>query len=161
MATLLEKAEQLFYDRDLPKEQTTETYGGESEHWKVMDYTIKANPALFRTFAGRIYMKGQELYQANYFKSSVHVVVDRRDDIPLHEQTFSTEGEDVDPGDLEISEQSTGEFSAEWESYQNKRGEPLAIADISEVYIIVEWRGVKEEDIHEERISLQPVEEQT
>ncbi len=113
LATLLEKAEQLFYDRDLPKEQTTVTYGGESEHWKVMDYTIKANPALFRTFAGRIYMKGEELFQADYFKAAVHIVVDGRDDIPLHQQTFSTEGKDVDPGDLEISEQSTGEFSAE------------------------------------------------
>ncbi|MCT2536823.1 YcxB family protein [Aquibacillus koreensis] len=127
LATLIDQAEILYYDRELPKEQTTGVFSGESEHWKIVDYTVKASPALFRTYAGRMYMKGQDMYEAALFKAEFYIRFVGKDDLFIHNNIIADANEGVKPRDLEISEESTGEFYREYESYRNMQGEPVSI----------------------------------
>ncbi|MFC4323275.1 YcxB family protein [Litchfieldia salsa] len=153
--TLLDEAEKLYYERELPKEQTTGIFSGESEHWRIVNYTVKATPALFRTFEGRMYMKGQEMYQAAHFQKEFFIVFKGKGPIPLHDYVIAEANPEVKPEELEISEEPTGEYYGEHESYKNIQGDPVSIQDIEEVYAIVQWRGKDEEKMHEEKVTLQ------
>lgn len=157
LASLIKLAEQLIYD-DLPN--TTQIYNGESTHWKVVDYKIQANPVWFRTYAGKMYMKGQDIFEAEYFKVEVSVIFDHNKEIRLHKEEFSAEYPDrTNPEELEISEQSTGEFPAEQESYRNKDGNPVSIEDINQVFMLVQWKGKNESELEEEKIILSPADQ--
>jgi hypothetical protein len=117
LAGLIREAEEQLYE-DLPKDQTNRVYSGESENWKIVDYEIEASPVLFRTYEGTLYMKGQDEFQADYFKVEVHVVFEGNRDI---KKRFLL---NIQEENLEISKQSTGEFLADKESYTNKMGSP-------------------------------------
>ncbi|MBS3678805.1 hypothetical protein KGF86_01110 [Ornithinibacillus massiliensis] len=154
LASLIKKAEQLIYN-GLPN--TTQVYHGESTHWKVVDYKIQANPVLFRTYAGRMYMKEQDVFEADYFNVEVYVIFDDNEEIRLHKEVFLADYQDrAKSVELDISEQSTGEFAANQESYRNKSGNPVSIEDINEVFILVQWKGKNENELEEEKIILSP-----
>jgi hypothetical protein len=138
LASLIKLAEQLIYD-DLPN--NTQIYNGEGKHWKVVGYKIQANPSLFHTYAGKLYMKGQDVFQADYFKIEVYIMFDDKKEIRLHQEEFSAEYPDrAKPEELEISEQSTGDFPAQHESYRNKNGNPVSIEVINQVFVLVQWK---------------------
>lgn len=153
---LIRRAEKLLYE-ELPKEYTNRIYEGESEHWKITDYEIKATPVLLRSYKGVLYMKNQEEYKAVYFSIEVHMVIEGKRDTLLHKNEFASGYEDLfKEEDLELSVQSTGEFAMEHESYTNKDGKPIALKDITELYAIVKWQGLNEEELNQEKIVLNP-----
>ncbi len=99
-------------------------------------------------------MRNQDYYQTDYFYTEFHVVFQWGEDILLHEQEYSSDFNNIDKEDLEISEQSTGEFPSDSQAYYNESGEPVALEDIKEMYVVIRWEGENEDRLHEEKVIL-------
>lgn len=141
----------------MPFSPSSLDYVGESETWGVEDVTIRADERL--TFEeGTLYMKEQSEYVADYFMLSVHIELkwvgydaDSRMhayELDAHNLPMLFEG-DV----LDIAEMDT-----DWSApiVLNWLGRPVTMNHIDEVYLIVQWKGEKEDEVQEEKVILTP-----
>lgn len=86
-----------------------------------------------------MYIKEQDVYEADYLMVEVRVVFEDHMDVRLHDKEISAEHAYLfEPEEFDISKQSTGEFAPNHASDRNKNGDPVRIEDITEVYLIVQ-----------------------
>ncbi|MBP1947201.1 hypothetical protein [Virgibacillus litoralis] len=145
----------IFYKSMYPT-QTSEVYSGESKTWKVVDVKISANERL-NIGKGKLYMKGETEFFADYFKLSFHVVLKNEEErgSRLHEYELMSDNLPTlwDDDVLDIAEMDTGGSSP---IYLTKFGKPVAMNNIKQVYIIVQWKGKNDNELKEEKIILTP-----
>ncbi|MEN0664242.1 YcxB family protein [Caldifermentibacillus hisashii] len=155
LTILLDIAENQFNQlKTLQRKQTSRTYVGESENWKLESYKIEASPLKFRTYKGILSMKNTDNFPANYFKVETHLVIRGNQDIHLSERAFSRSDKNLLEEEMDLTKQSTGEVKFDGPLILYNETKPVLLEDITEVYLNIEWQGMNEENINSEKIIL-------
>ncbi|WP_245831882.1 hypothetical protein [Oceanobacillus senegalensis] len=115
---------------------------GESESWKVDSYEILIKPETFDVGNGNVTMKNKTEFSTDFFSIGVYAVIDNKDTVI---QRRSVTGSESD-----ISETSMG--ATEGGTLLNENGEPVSLENISDIYMIIEWKDNKK--TKEEKVDL-------
>jgi hypothetical protein len=155
LTILLDIAENQFNQlKTMQRKQTSRTYVGESENWKLESYKIEASPLKFRTYKGTLSMKNTDNFPVNYFKVETHLVIRGNQDVYLFERAFSRSDKNLLEEEMDLTKQSTGEVIFDGPLILYNETEPVLLEDITEVYLNIEWQGINEENINSEKIIL-------
>ena len=103
---------------------------GESNTWKVDSYELSLTPETLKAGDGTLRMKNETEYQTEYFNMEVHAVIDHKDTVI---QTKAVTGSHTS-----IAQINTG--AIEGGTFYNKEGKAIELANISDIYMIVEWQ---------------------
>lgn len=132
-------------------------YSGESETWKVVNVKISTSEQQLNFGEGKLQMKGESKFLANYFKLSAHVVIKNEVErnSRMHEYELNAYNLPVrwEKDELDIAEMDTGRSSP---IFFTKYWKPVTMRDIKQVYIIVQWEGENDNELKEEKIILTP-----
>lgn len=121
------------------------SFMGESESWKLKGYEVVITPETFKAGNGTLTMKGKDVYYTDYINMEVHAVINNEDKI-VHSYSASGNAE------MNIAEKTIGKI--EGGTYINKNGTPVTLGNISEIYMVIQWRDKEQKRDIEERISL-------
>lgn len=114
---------------------------GESDHWRLNDYEIIITPEGYKAGNGKLTMKGEEKYTADFFNIGIYSVINGEKN-RFHGRSISSS---ISEG-TDIADQTIGTVESEGEVLT----EPT---EIDEIYAIVTWSDGSRED-KEERIIL-------
>lgn len=134
---------------------TSAIYSGESETWRVVNVKISTGEQQLNFGEGKLQMKGQSAFLANYFKLSAHVVIKNKEEnnSRMHEYELMAGNLPItwEKDELDIAEMDTGRSSP---IFLTKYWKPVTMGDIKQVYIIVQWEGENDNELKEEKIIL-------
>lgn len=136
--------------------QMSETYSGESEHWEVQDYEIHTDKRVSLK-DGKLSMKGENEFWADYFQSSTHIVLNDGSEIrPVKAELKADTPSPLNDDDvMNVAEYEIG---ASGGVYLTNYWMPLTINNIEEEYVNVQWIGEGDDHLKEENIILTPKE---
>ncbi len=103
---------------------------GESNTWKVDSYELSITPDTLKAGNGTLTMKNETEYQTEYINMEVHAVIDNKDTVI---QSTAVSGSHTS-----IAQINTG--SIEGGTFYNKDGKAIELANISDIYMTVEWQ---------------------
>lgn len=116
---------------------------GESENWNLTGYEIVITPEEFSAGYGTLRLKNEAEYITDSFHFDTYVVING-EDIVVHSGSST--------GGMDISEETTG--AIEGEKYLNEKGDPITLNDISDIYMVVEWKDNSKDKSVNERLDL-------
>lgn len=114
-------------ETDSNKETNTNYYfslSGESDHWKMNGYEIIITPEGYKVGNGKLTMKNEDEYEAEFFDLDIYSVVDGEKN-SLHGRSISSEGTD-------IAEQTIGATEGEDDALTDP-------AEIDEIHAVISW----------------------
>ncbi|NGP45386.1 hypothetical protein G4V62_10625 [Bacillaceae bacterium SIJ1] len=116
---------------------------GESETWKVSEYTMTLTPEMQKLGEGTLMMKGQSDYPSDWFHMQVFALVNGE------EQVLQTKSVSA-PDNNDISQMTIGAVEGE---------RSLSIDEMNRLYITVEWNDMETGENMKETIALldQPI----
>ncbi|MGF2614115.1 hypothetical protein FZC84_19220 [Rossellomorea vietnamensis] len=117
---------------------------GESKTWKLTGYEMEISPESFKAGNGTLIMKDAEEYNSDSIYFEAHAIINGKD-FKVH--TGSEAGTGID-----IAENSTG--SIEGGEYVNEAGRPITFNEVSNIYVVVEWRNMDKGESIKENIPL-------
>lgn len=117
---------------------------GESQAWTLTGYEVMITSENFKIGNGTLSMKNTNEYFTDSFQFSTYAVIDGTNTV-VHSGSVNGAG-------IDIAKKSTG--AIEGGAYINKKGEPVTLYEVSDIYMIVEWWDTGEHAYLKERINL-------
>lgn len=116
---------------------------GESQTWRLSGYEVMITPENFKTGNGTLYMKNKNEYITDSFHFETHAVING-EDLAVHTGSVS--------GKVDLAKKTTG--AIEGGTYLNEKGNPISLNEVSDIYVIVEWKDSSKSKNVKERIDL-------
>lgn len=117
----------------------------ESKSWMLKGYEIVITPKTFMAGNGILSMKGKDEYYTDYINIVVYAVIND-EERSIHSYTS------FGNTDMNIAQKNIGKIDGS--NYINKDGKPITLGNISEIYMVIQWRDKEQKRVIEERISL-------
>ena len=120
------------------------TLAGESHTWDLTGYEVVITSKKFKAGNGKLNMKNANEYIGDSFHFQTHAVING-EDIIIHSGSTTGTG-------INLAKKTTG--TIEGETLLNKKGDPIQLDDVNEIYMSVEWWGEGQRESMKERIDL-------